>query len=147
MYFGATNPLFMKITNLLAGSLLTVSTLLFTACTADRDFVSTPREIISEGSWNISSLYASGDKTGLYAGHSFSFGTNGTVTVTSHGESVSGTWRWIQNSNSEVLQLQLPDAAGLQELQGPWTLQEWSRRAMTLKTEGASLSIAQQPLP
>jgi hypothetical protein len=137
----------MKITNLLAGTLLSLSTLLFTNCTADRDFVSTPREILSEGSWSISSLYASGDKTGLYAGHSFSFGTNGTVTVSSHGESVSGTWRWIKYANSEVLQLQLPGAAGLQELQGPWTLQEWNRRAMTLKAEGASLSLARQPLP
>jgi hypothetical protein len=131
----------MKNANLLAALLLSVSSLLFTRCTADHDFVSTPREILSEGAWGVKSFYAGGDKTGNYAAYSFSFQGNGIVTVTNISEEATGRWRWIHNVQNEVLDLQLGDHADLNELGEQWTLTMWDRHHLTLTRNADVLTL------
>ena len=135
----------MKNAKLLAALLLSVSSLLFTRCTADNDFVSTPREILSEGNWGIQSFYSGGDKTGNYAAYSFSFKGNGQVTVSTSSEEATGHWRWIHNVQNEVLDLQLGDHADLDELGEQWTLSQWDRHHLTLQRGADVLTLEQLP--
>lgn len=136
----------MKNAKLLAALLLSVSSLLFTRCTADRaDFVSTPREILSEGAWAVKSFYAGADKTGNYAAYSFSFKGNGQLTATNSSEEANGRWRWIQNVQSEVLDLQLDNHADLNELGEQWTLTQWDRHHLTLQRGTDVLTLKQLP--
>lgn len=137
----------MKVTTYLAGFLLLLSSFLFTNCTAERDFVSTPRELIVQGSWGVKSLYAGSEQAARYADYTFTFGPGGTLTVSSNGETMEGTWRWVRNVQSEVLYLSLPDHTGLAALNAPWTLEQWGLRMMTLKRGADVLTLEQLPLP
>jgi hypothetical protein len=133
----------MKLTTYLAGFLLLLSSFLFSNCTARRDFVSTPGEIIAQGSWGIQSLYAGSEQAALYTGYTFTFGPGGTVTVRSDGQTIKGNWRWIRNVQSEVLQLQLPDHSSLPVLNDQWTLEQWGLQTLTLKRGSDVLTLEQ----
>lgn len=133
----------MKVTTFLAGFLLLISSALFTNCTAERDFVSTPREIIAQGSWGVKSLYAGNEQAGAYAAYAFTFAPGGVLTVSHQGETVQGSWRWIRNVQSEVLQLELPEHSGLAALQAQWTLEQWGLHTMTLKKGSDVLTLEQ----
>jgi hypothetical protein len=133
----------MKGTTLLAGFLLLLSSFLFSNCTAERDFVSTPREIIAQGSWGVKSLYAGSEQAGQYAAYSFTFGPGGTVRISANGETTTGAWRWVRNVQSEVLQLQLPDHSSLPVLNAQWTLQQWGLHTMTLTKGNDVLTLEQ----
>ena len=136
----------MKVTTYLAGFLLLFTSLLFTNCTAERDFVSTPREIIAQGSWSVKSLYTGSEQAGQYAAYTFTFSPSGTVTVSSPEETVEGSWRWIRNVQSEVLQLELPDHSRLAALKAPWTLEQWGLHSLTLKRGADRLTLEQLPV-
>lgn len=136
----------MKVTTFLAGFLLLFSSFLFTNCTTERDFVSTPREIIAQGSWSVKSLYAGSEQANQYAAYTFTFSPGGTVTVSSPEETVEGSWRWIRNVQSEVLQLELPDHSRLAELKAPWTLEQWGLHTLTLKSGTGVLTLEQLPV-
>lgn len=136
----------MKVTTFLAHFLLLFSSFLFTNCTAKRDFVSTPREIIAQGSWSVKSLYTGSEQAGQYAAYTITFSPSGTVTVNSPEETVEGRWRWIRNVQSEVLQLELPDHSRLAALRAPWTLEQWGLHSLTLKSSTGVLTLEQLPV-
>jgi hypothetical protein len=136
----------MKMTTYLAGFLLLFSSILFSNCTANRDFVSTPGEIIAQGHWGIQSLYAGSEQAARYAAYTFTFGPGGTVTVSSDAETIKGNWRWVRNVQSEVLQLQLPDHSSLPVLNAQWTLDQWDLHTLTLKRGADVLTLEQLPL-
>lgn len=133
----------MKVTTFLAGILLLISSTLFTHCTAERDFVSTPREIIAQGSWSVKSLHTGSGQSGVYEAYAFTFAPGGVLTVSNQGETVQGNWRWIRNVQSEVLQLELPDHSGLASLHALWTLEQWGLHTMTLKRGTDVLTLEQ----
>lgn len=133
----------MKITTFFAGFLLIFSSFLFTRCTADRDFVSTPREILSQGSWSVASLSTGGAPTSQFAGYTLSFGSGNTVIVSGSDEPVSGSWQWKHNVQNEVLDLQLPDHSALKALNSQWTLEQWGLHTLTLK-RGADVLVLNQ---
>lgn len=136
----------MKVTTYLAGFLLLFSSFLLSNCTAKRDFVSTPREIITQGSWSVQSLYAGSEQAGQYAAYTFTFSPSGIVTVSFPEETVEGRWRWMRNVQSEVLQLELPDHSRLAALKAPWTLEHWGLHTITLKRGSDVLTLKQLSL-
>ena len=136
----------MKSSNLLAALLLVASSLFFTRCTADHDFVSTPKEIITEGEWAVQTFMAGGDKTAQYTDYSFSFRPDGTVMIEGDGTEYSGTWKWTHNVQSEILSLQLPDQGGLLLLDNQWTVSGWGRQSIAFKRSGDVLTLHKQSL-
>lgn len=133
----------MKVTTYLAGFLLLLSSFLFSNCTAERDFVSTPREVIAQGSWGIKSLYAGNEQAARYAAYTLTFAPDGSLTASSGGEIIKGTWRWTNNVQSEVLQVQLPDHSSLPVLNAQWTLEQWGLHTLTLKKGTDVLTLEQ----
>lgn len=136
----------MKDTTFMAGFLLLLSSFLFTRCTAERDFVSTPREIIVQGAWGVKSLYAGGEQAHQYAAYTFTFGPGGALSVNANGETMEGVWRWSRNVQNEVLHLQLPDHSMLPVLNAQWVLQQWGPHSITLKKGTDVLTLEQLSL-
>jgi hypothetical protein len=136
----------MKCSAFLAGFLLLLTSFLFTNCTAERDFVSTPGEIIAQGNWGIRSLYAGSEQAGQYTAHTFTFASGGSLTVSSNTGTVKGSWRWTRNTQSEVLQLQLPEHSNLEALNAQWTLEQWGLHSLTLKRGADVLTLGQLPV-
>ena len=77
---------------------------LLASCTNGSDDVVPSQDALQQnvqsGSWKITSFIDSGnDETNHFNAYSFIFGTNGTLTATGGGSSLSGTWN-ITDSNS-----------------------------------------------
>jgi hypothetical protein len=98
----------MKTTKLSLSFILLLSTLVFTNCTKDQqvNYSDTTNEIITQGKWTVEYFFADQDLTSNYSNYQFSFLGNGTLTATSNGQSVNGTWKTIRDENrNEVLQI------------------------------------------
>ncbi len=84
-----------------------ISLLLLSACTRNLDNNNTSN-IATAGTWRVTLFTDSGnDETSDFAGYSFSFGNNGTLTATKNGTSQNGTWstssgRFIINLGPKV---------------------------------------------
>jgi hypothetical protein len=137
----------MKSIHYMAGFLLLLSSVLLTHCTADRGGVSTPAEIIARSNWSIRSFHSGGDQTSQYAGYTFTFDPKGTLTISNSSEKSAGSWRWVHNAQTEMLDLQLSDHPGLEALDDQWTLEQWGLYTLTLKRGADVLTLQQQPLP
>ena len=89
--------------------LLLTMTLMLSTCSTNDDInindnsleIKEIKNAVQSGVWKITSYIESGvDETGSYAGYSFTFNTNGTLTATNGTNTVNGTWSITDDSKS-----------------------------------------------
>ena len=114
----------MKNVKLTASLLLLLSSMLFVNCSPDLPYVSTTKEVITQGTWAVNYYYFGQDKTAQYADYQFSFSATGNIAVTHGPDTFAGTWSTLKNStNSDVLTISLDSQdPNLAELNSSWNI-------------------------
>lgn len=133
----------MKSLKLTATLIFIISTSIFYSCAPENmDYVSSTKEIISQGKWSVAYYYAGQDKTAQYSTYQFSFTGNGNVTVSNGTNSFSGTWSTVTDINrNEVLRINLGQEPHLQELSEQWCVSSCQTDVVSMKVNGNELRI------
>lgn len=124
---------------------LTVVMLAFSSCSHSGSPVTpvTPAGISATtpgADWRIT-LFSetSENKTSHYAGYTFSFAANGTITATNSSAAISGTWRQYQDDGVTKFAISLASAdKDLQELNDDWVIVSKSDNFLSLKDDNSA---------
>lgn len=118
--------------------------LLFGSCSNSGD--NTPSgtaQVVSSGSWRVTLFIDSGnDETSDFAGYSFTFNSNGTVTAEKNGVSQNGTWNVSTSSNKFNIDLGPKTTANhpLGELTDDWKILSTSNTEVRLTDDNTTSS-------
>ena len=98
-------------------------------------------QAVISGSWKVTLFTDSGnDETSDFAGYSFQFQSNGTLTATKNSVSKTGTWTLLSSSNKLDINLgpKTNDNKPLGELTDDWVIISISNSEIKLKDDNAS---------
>jgi hypothetical protein len=125
----------MKNVKLTVSFLLLLTSMLFVNCSPDLPYVSTTKEVITQGTWGVDYYYYGQDKTAQYADYHFTFSTTGNVTVTHGPDTFAGTWSTLKNtSNTDVLTISLDSQEPtLAELNSSWNINTINLASVAMK--------------
>ena len=114
----------MKSAKLTVGAILLFTSLFFVRCSPDVPYVSTTKEVITQGTWAVDYYYYGADKTAQYQNYVFSFLTSGVMKVTNGGDVYEGTWSTIKDPNrTDLLNISLDNQQPvLAELNASWNI-------------------------
>lgn len=123
----------MKSVKTFAALLLLSFSLSFVSCSPSFDYVSTTKEIITQGSWAVDYFYTDADKTAEYKNYQFNFNFDGTVTY----QQGTGTWQLQKDvAGNDILKITLnTQDANLQKLNKEWKVSDKNTVNMGLKAE------------
>jgi hypothetical protein len=129
--------------------LLPVFAWLFVSCSAEEDIANpiTITEVVTKGKWKVD-LYmdANQDQTNDFAGYSFLFEPNGTLSATFNGSNYTGTW--TEDPVTRSLQLTFTNATTvLERINDKWTVAELNPALINLSNNNPAnefLGIVQQ---
>lgn len=95
--------------------------------------------VTESGGWNVASFMDSGtDETNHFAGYSFEFDENGTVTATKGSNVVNGTWEILLNDETPdtyddlVFHLSFSGSQAFQDISDNWLLLSYSEEEIQL---------------
>lgn len=114
---------------------------LLSACSRSLD--NNPADTVTSGTWRVTLFTDSGnDETSDFAGYTFSFNSNGTVTATKNGASQNGTWRVDNSSNKFIIDLgpKVDSNKPLGELTDDWKILSTTDTEIKLADDNASSS-------
>jgi hypothetical protein len=101
--------------------LLSITSLLFVNCTKDElQSLSTTRELLIHGTWDVDYYFAGQDKTAQFSGYSFNFGSDGTLTAVNASTTVTGTWSTSREGTGTMITMNLGQQAELTPLNTRW---------------------------
>ncbi|MEO6070576.1 MAG: hypothetical protein ABIN57_00290 [Chitinophagaceae bacterium] len=128
----------MKYPKTLAAMLLLCSSLIFGSCSPNFDYLSTTKEIISQGNWSVGYFYADTDKTNSFSEYSFRFNNGGILDCKRINDSCTGKWKVAKDiEGNEVINMELTTQdASLLQLNGNWKVTGKNIANIALKTEG-----------
>src|SRR5689334_16949809 len=114
----------MKNFKLTLNLLLLASTVFFANCTPELPYVSTTKEVIVQGSWNVQYYFDGQDNTAQYYDFQFTFSNNGTLSCVKGTDTFSGTWSMIKDADhKDVLHITMDtQVAALTALNVDWTV-------------------------
>lgn len=113
----------------------------FAGCTREPlAYISTTKEIISQGKWSVDYYFSGQDKTAQFSNYQFIFTGNGTVTASDSGHSYTGTWSMVTGVNrNEILKINLDHVPDLQELNNQWSVDDKSSNWVSMNLNGNEL--------
>jgi hypothetical protein len=114
----------MKSTQLAVSAILFFSSLFFISCSPDLPYVSTTKEVITQGTWSVDYYYYGADKTAQYQNYVFNFSTTGVIKCTNGADVYEGSWSTVKDpSRTDLLTLSLDNQQPvLGELNGTWNI-------------------------
>ncbi len=114
----------MKTVSTTVSTLLILCTLLFVHCSPDIPYVSTTKEVITQGTWAVDYYYNGQEKTMQYENYVFTFAPTGNVTCTHGIDTYEGTWNTYKDVNrNDVLTINLSNQQPyLSELNDSWNV-------------------------
>jgi len=114
----------MKSTQLAVSAILLFTSLFFVRCSPDLPYVSTTKEVITQGTWSIDYYYYGADRTAQYQNYVFSFSTTGVIKCTNGADVYEGSWSTVKDAGStDLLTLSLDNQQTvLGELNGSWSI-------------------------
>lgn len=99
--------------------------LVLTACTkSDDDSNNIGSATPTAGTWKISYFFDKKDETSDYTAYAFTFGTNGSLSVSNGSQSWQGTWRTGVDDSKDKLVINLNGSlpSALSELEEDWLI-------------------------
>ena len=116
-------------------ALLFLSTILFVNCTPDMPYVSTTKEVITQGKWAVDYYYFGQDKTSQFDNYEFTFATTGILSCNIAGTVHDGTWVTFKSGNTaDVLTIALDNQQpNLAELNANWTITSINLSVVAMK--------------
>ena len=114
----------MKNFKLTLNLLLLFSTVFFASCTPELPYVSTTKEVIVQGSWNVQYYFDGQDNTAQYYDFQFTFSNNGSLVCVKGADSFTGTWSMIKDADhKDVLHISMDtQVTALTALNVDWTV-------------------------
>jgi hypothetical protein len=118
--------------------LLLISVFVFTGCKKDdnsssSNSTSVLNNTVQQGTWKITYFNDSGnDETNHFTGYTFQFNSNGTVTATKNGSTVSGTWSSGNDDSTLKLVLNF-SSTPFDELNDDWHVTQQSSSIIKLE--------------
>jgi hypothetical protein len=107
-----------------------------TSCSRSLD---NPNNVVVDGTWRVTLFTDSGnDETADFAGYSFTFSNNGTVTATKTGASKNGTWSTGSNKFNIDLGPKVDTNKPLGELTDDWKIITSSATELKLTDDNAA---------
>jgi hypothetical protein len=109
--------------------------LYFAACTSIENYTidksATP--VVTKGEWKVKFFQdANNDKTGDFAGYTFTFNMTGNLKASKNGVDVNGNW--VEDEISKKISINLGDASPLMNsLKGNWSIEEISNAKLCLQ--------------
>ena len=129
----------MKNVKLTLNLLLLFSSVFLTNCTPELPYVSTTKEIIVQGSWNVQYYFDGQDNTAQYYNFQFTFSNDGTVVCTKGADNYTGSWSLIKDaSHKDVIHFAMDTQdAALTALNVDWTVTTVNLRNIAMKNENS----------
>lgn len=104
---------------------LPIFLLLFSSCQNSDDDSSGGNDVnISPGQWRVSYFFDKKDETSDYAGYTFNFGSDGSLSATNGGQTWSGDWQTGFDDSTEKFLIDFDGAvpSALSELEEDWRI-------------------------
>ncbi len=122
-------------------SILTALTVFTSSCDPASGVDSTTSQIVASGSWKVTLFTDSGnDETSDFLGYTFTFNSNGILSVVKNGVTTNGTWNVNSSSNKFNIDLgpKIVSNKPLGELTDDWKILSTTETVIRLTDDNAS---------